>query len=72
MATIFHAHLTDDDASVAMQAAGDFIGLLKGEHFMALLLGTRDTITDENIEKQIADSVRKIHRLYDLSDIAVR
>ena len=72
MATIFHAHLGEDDMSVAMQAAGDFIGLLKGEHFMALLLGTRDTISDADIDKQIADSVRKIHRLYELSDIAVR
>ncbi len=72
MASIFHAHLSDDDTPVAMQAAGDFIGLLKGEHFLALLLGTRDTITDADIERQIAEGVRKIRRLYDLSDIAVR
>ena len=72
MATIFHAHLDDDNPAAALQAAGDFIGLLKGEHFMALLLGTRDTISDEDIDRQIAEGVRKIHRLYDLSDIAQR
>ena len=72
VASIFHAHLAEEDAATAMQAAGDFVGLLKGEHFMALLLGTRDTISDEDIETQISEGVRKIHKLYALSDIPVR
>lgn len=63
-------HLDSGDKEMARQAACDFASLLESELLMGLLLGSRDRISEEEIEEQVGRTVRKIRRLYPLSDRA--
>lgn len=72
LATVFETHLDGEDRALARRAAGEFASLLKGEFLLGMLLGTRKTIPQAEIDAHVEHAVQQIRRLYALSDFASR
>ena len=69
VAAILSEHLPDasDDNGLAQQAATEFLALVRGEYHMQLLLGTRDSISDEEMSTHLDQCIRQVHKLYTFS-----
>ncbi len=51
-------------ADIALQAASEFLALVRGTYFLELLLGTRDGIEQQELEAHVEHCVTQAIRLY--------
>ena len=68
IAAILSKHLpgAPDNAALALQATSEFLSLVRAEYFLQLLLGTRDSISDEEMTAHLDRCIEQLHKLYPL------
>ena len=67
IAAILAKHLpgAPENTAQALKATSEFLALVRGEYFLQLLLGTRDSISDEEMSAHLEQCIQQLHKLYE-------
>ena len=66
IAVILSRHLpgAPDNDDLALQAAVEYLALVRGEYFLQFLFGTRTAIDDDELRTHLDHCIEQIHKLY--------